>query len=129
MKSTAHTRTVVKRNFALIAPDGWVNSTLPGWSNSQIYVIINQAMGAKFCQLLAFMNPNSIGHFKSSTLENFIYIMEGEGHLLQDGAKHNMGSGHFAFVPHATEFELSSEEGMKVTIFQKEYQPLRTLMT
>ncbi|MDH3710117.1 MAG: (S)-ureidoglycine aminohydrolase [Cyclobacteriaceae bacterium] len=124
MNSTAHTRTVVKRNFALIAPDGWVNSTLPGWSNSQIYVIINQAMGAEFCQLLSLMDQNSSGHFKSSALENFIYIMEGEGHLHQDGDKHKMGPGHFAFLPHSSEFELSSEKGMKVTIFQKEYQPL-----
>ena len=40
-KKSGFTRTVAKRNYALITPDGFVPSVLPGWKNT--VVIINIA--------------------------------------------------------------------------------------
>ena len=52
MEISALTRTVVKRNHAVIAPDGYINSNVPGWTNCTVNVIINEAMGAHLCQTL-----------------------------------------------------------------------------
>ena len=47
MEISALTRSVVKSNHAIIAPDGYVSSYIPGWTNCVVNVIINEAMGAK----------------------------------------------------------------------------------
>lgn len=52
MEISALTRIVVKNNHSIIAPDGYINSKVPGWSNCTVNVIINEAMGANFCQTI-----------------------------------------------------------------------------
>jgi len=52
MEISALTRTMVKRNHAVIAPDGYINSNVPGWTDCTVNVIINEAMGANLCQTL-----------------------------------------------------------------------------
>ena len=44
------TRNVVRRNYALITPDGHVPSVLPGWTNCTPCVLISSAMGARLAQ-------------------------------------------------------------------------------
>ena len=56
MEISALTRSVVKRNHAIIAPDGYINSSVPGWTNCTTNVIINEAMGAKFSQIITTLN-------------------------------------------------------------------------
>ena len=38
--------------YAIISPDGYINSNVPGWINCRVNVIINEAMGAQLCQTL-----------------------------------------------------------------------------
>jgi len=38
------TRAVVKRNYALLTPEGFVPSVLPGWSNATCHVVISPAL-------------------------------------------------------------------------------------
>ena len=52
MEISALTRSVVKRNHAIISPDGYINSNVPGWVNCRVNVIINEQMGAGLCQTL-----------------------------------------------------------------------------
>ena len=52
MEMSALTRSVVKRNHAIIAPDGYINSNVPGWTGCTTNVIINEQMGAHLCQTL-----------------------------------------------------------------------------
>ena len=52
MEMSALTRSVVKRNHAIIAPDGYINSNVPGWTGCTTNVIINEQMGARLCQTL-----------------------------------------------------------------------------
>ncbi len=124
MKSTAETRTRVARNYALIAPDGWVNSALPGWTNCQIHVIINPAMGAGFTQQLIFMGEDAQGSATATDMETFIYAMEGSGDLELTQGSQTIGSGDFAFVPAGSDFKINSPQGLKITLFQKHYHPL-----
>lgn len=43
------TRSVVRRTHALIAPDGYIDSTVPGWTGCTTNVIINEQLGARLC--------------------------------------------------------------------------------
>ena len=56
MEISALTRTVVKRNHAVVCPDGYINSRVPGWDNCTVNVIINEQMSANLCQTLITLN-------------------------------------------------------------------------
>ena len=60
MEISALTRSVVKTNHAIISPDGYINSNLPGWTNCIVNVIINEQMGAQFCQTLTILNNDNM---------------------------------------------------------------------
>ena len=46
------TRTRVAPRHALIAPDGHVKSNVPGITGAAAIILINEAMGARFAQVL-----------------------------------------------------------------------------
>ena len=47
-----HTRARIAARHALITPGNHVNSSVPGFTGATTVVLINEAMGAKFAQLL-----------------------------------------------------------------------------
>ncbi len=49
------TRSRVRRSHALIAPESFVTSDLPGWDQTQGIILISPRMGARFTQYLALM--------------------------------------------------------------------------
>ncbi len=77
MEISALTRSVVKGNHAVIAPDGYINSVVPGWINGVVNVIINEAMGAKFCQTLITAKQDCELTGKTEVSQIFFYIVEG----------------------------------------------------
>ena len=67
-KTSAHmtrlfgsTRTVIKERYALLAPDSFVPSVLPGWSNAVSHLLISPAMGANFSQILITLSKQGRG--------------------------------------------------------------------
>ena len=72
IKLTALSRSVVETDHAVITGDGFVNSKIPGWDNCEVNVIINEAMGANFCQLLITMEAK--GKLKGQRRENMSKI-------------------------------------------------------
>ena len=60
MEISALTRSTVKSNHAVISPDGYINSNVPGWTNVVTNVIINEQMGARLCQTLVTFNKDGM---------------------------------------------------------------------
>jgi len=124
MKISAETRTSVHKNHALIAPDGRVSSTIPGWTNCQSYTIINERMGARFNQLLLFLDEEGTGEGNTDIWEYFIYIMDGEGTVYIEDHSQDVASGDFVFIPPATNYRIINVKQLKLTVFQKQYVAL-----
>ena len=73
------TRTVVKRNYALITPDGFVPSVLPGWRNAAVIIHIAPVMGGpRFTQLTITLDEASTGSGDTAALEHFYYVQTGD---------------------------------------------------
>jgi len=51
------TRTHVAPRHALIAADGHVTSNVPGITGAAVVILINEAMGAKFAQVMVTFEP------------------------------------------------------------------------
>jgi (S)-ureidoglycine aminohydrolase len=87
MEISALTRSVVKNNHAIIAPDGYINSCVPGWTNCTVNVIINEAMGAKFSQLLTTLKSNGEIRGETQAAQIFFYVVKGRCHANVGGGE------------------------------------------
>jgi (S)-ureidoglycine aminohydrolase len=118
-------RTVVKERYALITPDGFVASTIPGWKNVRAVVNISPVMGARFVQTQISLGQDGTGEVRTGTREFFIYVMHGSGILVLDGKTHRLETGSYAFVPPNCDMQVKSNgKSLSLLIFQKVYEPL-----
>jgi (S)-ureidoglycine aminohydrolase len=125
MEISALTRSIVKRNHAIISPDGYINSNVPGWKNCTVNVLINEEMGARLCQTLITAGKN--GSISGSTRESqiFFYIISGKCRASVGDQKNELSAGKFLYVPVAKDYSLDSiEEGTRILTFHKVYERL-----
>ena len=125
MEISALTRSVVKRNHAVISPDGYINSNVPGWTGCTVNVIINEAMGANLCQ--TFITLNKDGKLTGSTKRSqvFFYIIQGSCRTVVNGEERTLTPGQFVYVPIEKEYRFDNpQEGTQILSFHKVYEKL-----
>src|SRR5579862_8187835 len=93
------TRNVLKERYALLTPNGFVPSVLPGWENAKCIVLISPAMGARFCQFLITFEKEGHGRGNTGRTEYFAYVMEGSASVTLDAKRHRLEAGSFAYIP------------------------------
>jgi len=123
------TRTVVKSRYALITPDGFVASNLPGWKNAVVVVNISPAMlGPRFTQLHITLAADGEGAGNTGVHQYFIYVIEGTGSILLQDKRHRLEAGSYIYLPAETDLQIkSSSSNMRLLIFQKHYEPLKNV--
>jgi (S)-ureidoglycine aminohydrolase len=125
MEISALTRSVVKRNHALISPDGYINSVVPGWNHCTVNVIINEQMGARLCQTIISFQKD--GELSGLTRESqiFFYIISGKCRAAVSGESKALSAGHFVYIPPGTAYHFDQVvEGTQVLSFHKVYEVL-----
>jgi (S)-ureidoglycine aminohydrolase len=120
MNAFGTTRSSVRRNHALIAPDSFVRAPLPGWERTEGVILISRPMGARFTQYLALMEAGAVGGTALPGVERVLYVLEGEVLL----AGHTLSAGGYAFVPPGADVGLRSRTASRVNVFEKPYVPL-----
>ncbi|MDO8539834.1 MAG: (S)-ureidoglycine aminohydrolase [Opitutaceae bacterium] len=119
------TRTRIATRHALIAPDGHVKSKLPGIRGAGTVVLINQAMGARFAQLLVTFEPGGGAEFAAGEIETCGYFENGGASVTIGSQKAKCGAGGFFFVPAGEACTISTPaRGTRLTLFQKKFEPL-----
>ena len=115
------TRNVLRRNYALITPDGHVPSVLPGWSRGTAFVILSAAMGAHLTQILINLEDGGTGQGDTEAEEYFFYLIAGQA--MCNG--HPLAPGGYAFVPANARYEITGHgNGTRLLIFRKTFAPL-----
>src|SRR5471030_1787171 len=123
MEISALTRSVVKRNHAVISPDGYINSNVPGWINCTVNVIINEQMGANLCQTLitATKGCQLKGTTKASQI--FFYVVEGSCKATVSGESKTLTKGQFVYIPIEKEYSFEDmATGTQLLTFHKVYE-------
>jgi (S)-ureidoglycine aminohydrolase len=121
MEISALTRSVVKSNHAVICPDGYVNSVVPGWTNSKVTVIINEQMGARFCQTLIKMDGSSRLTGITAASQIFFYVMQGQC----TANEKTLTAGQFVYVPPEKEYLIeNAAPDTQLLTFHKVYEEL-----
>ena len=118
------TRTVVKSRYALLTPDGFVPSNLPGWEDATVIVNISRAMGARFSQYQITLGQSSRGEGNTGLLEYFVYVRAGKCSCKVGEKKISLAAGGYVFIPPRTDFYFGrATEGTQLLIFLKKYEP------
>jgi (S)-ureidoglycine aminohydrolase len=125
MAHSAITRSIIKRDHALIAPDGFVNSTIPGWNNCIVNVLINDGIGAKFTQTLLTTHENCELKGETILTQIFFYLIQGKAKVRVDDRHVVLTGGHFVYIPIGKEYHFDEIlSGSQFITFHKVYEPL-----
>src|ERR1700743_685230 len=115
------TRNIIKRNYALITPDGHVASVFPGWTNCTPYVLISAARGAGLSQYLIAFDAKSAGSGDPGDDEWFVYVVAGKAKVNNV----SLSEGGFAFMPTRTRYDIrGAAKDSRLLVFRKTYAPL-----
>jgi (S)-ureidoglycine aminohydrolase len=116
----AESRSAVRPDHAVLAPESHVQAALPGWGGAMGVVLIAPAMGARFSQYLALMEPGGEAGAPRPGIERFAYVLEGTVQLEDE----RLGPGGYAFVPADAPHALSALEQARLLVIEKAHVPL-----
>lgn len=120
-----HTRARVASRHALITPDNHVASSVPGITGATTIILINEAMGAQFSQMLVTFQKGGSATFGQEGVQSFGYVMNGEITVMLGGKKERCRTGGYFFAPAGELCDLlTPKPGTRLTLFQKRYLPL-----
>jgi (S)-ureidoglycine aminohydrolase len=120
-----HTRARIAARHALITPGNHVNSSVPGITGATTVVLINEAMGAKFAQLLVTLQADGRAGHPAGEVQTFGYVVTGGGALTVGKNKAKVGAGGYFYAPAGQPWSLTAPKaGTQLVLFQKKYTPL-----
>jgi len=124
------TRTVVKPRYALLTPDGFVPSNLPGWKNAVCVVNISPGLtGPRFTQLHVTLEKDGAGEGNTGANQYFLYVLGGAGTIDLTDKRHRLEAGSFVYLPPGKDLQIKNANAaaMKLLIFQKKYVPQKSV--
>ena len=125
MNISALTRSVVRRNHAIIAPDGYINSNVPGWTGCTTNVIINEQIGAHLCQTLITLTAAGQLQGRTQAAQIFFYVVSGQITASVEEQEKTLATGQFVYIPVEKEYRFTNPEaGTQLLTFHKVYEPL-----
>lgn len=116
-----HTRTTVRRDHALIAPDTHVVGPVPGWSGTEHVLLVGPPMGARFTMALARMGAGAIAGPPPPGAGRAVYVLEGELTLEIEGSPTALGPGGFAYLPPDAPHALTARAAARACVIDKPY--------
>ncbi|XP_019179589.1 PREDICTED: (S)-ureidoglycine aminohydrolase [Ipomoea nil] len=119
------TRSVYKRDHALITPESHVFSPLPDWKNTLGAFLITPEMGSHFVMYLAKMQENSISGLPPSGVERFIFVVEGEVVMTNvSGNSHKLKVDSYAYLPPNLEHAVKADASATLVVFERRYSKI-----
>jgi (S)-ureidoglycine aminohydrolase len=117
-------RAVVRRDYAILPPEGVAPSVLPEWRETVAKVLAAPAMGARFAQYLLELAP---GGGSRQTLpgpiEAFFYLLDGRIELEASGARQVLEPGGFAYLAPGGSFQVKAASASRLLWLKKRYRP------
>ncbi|KAL5198043.1 hypothetical protein ABZP36_001555 [Zizania latifolia] len=116
------TRSVYKRDHALITPESHVFSPLPDWVNTLGAYLISPAIGAHFTMYLANMKDGSKSALPPKGVERLIFVLQGSIALsVESGNTHSLLVDSYAYLPANMKHSMVSDEQTTLVVFERRY--------
>lgn len=115
-----HNRTMVTPHYAVMPPEGILESRLPGFAKTKIRFHTSPAMGANFAQALLEIEPGGGTPAPlNDGLEHVLYVTEGEAEILADTQAQRLDAGGFAYVAAGRPYAIRAVDGPAKAIWIK----------
>jgi (S)-ureidoglycine aminohydrolase len=102
-----------------------VKSSVPGITGAVAVILINEAMGAHFAQLLVTFEAGGAARLPANEIETAGYFETGGGTLTIGARTKKCAAGAFFFAPAGEAWSITApKKGTRVTLFQKKFAPL-----
>jgi len=125
--SIGFNRAVIERNYAVVPPQGILESYLPAYRNTIVRFQTAPVMGARFAQaLLEIAADGGAKQAERAGIEQFFLVLEGEVELVLDhGRKQRLRRYSYAYLPSDQAFSLYNllPSQVRVLMLQRRYQP------
>ena len=129
MNHLGATRTRLTPHYAFIAPDGHVQTVLPGWRGAQGIILISPQMGARFVQYRARLEPGGESGPPLPGVERFVFVEAGGLEFNVGDTRESLSAGGYLYLPPDTPHTLSSSSGSVLTLFERRYVGLEGVET
>jgi (S)-ureidoglycine aminohydrolase len=117
-------RAVVRRNYAILPPEGVAPSVLPEWLDTVAKVLAAPRMGARFAQYQLELAPGGGSRQGlAPEVEAFFFLLDGRVELRVNGKAHRLEPGGFAYVAPGGSFEVKAGSASRLLWLKKRYQP------
>nr|XP_011465217.1 PREDICTED: (S)-ureidoglycine aminohydrolase isoform X2 [Fragaria vesca subsp. vesca] len=124
------TRSVFKRDHALITPESHVFSPLPEWTLTSGAYLITPAMGSHFVMYLARMQENSLSGLPPYDAERFIFVVHGDVTLTNvSGTSHKLMVDSYAYLPPNSHHSIRCNASATLVVFERRHSYLDNLPT
>lgn len=119
------TRSVYKRDHALITHESHVFGPLPDWTYTLGAYLITPAMGSHFVMYLAKMQANAKSAPPPKDVERFLFVLHGVVTLNDAlGTKHKLEVDSYAYLPPNSKHSLNSDAPATVVVLERRYEYL-----
>jgi (S)-ureidoglycine aminohydrolase len=122
MHHLGQTRSSIQKDHALLTPDTFVRTPLPGMKNAMAIVHTAPAFGAAFTQYTAELEKK--GALGTTAAQRFVYVIDGEVSLEIYAKKRRLARASFAFIPPRTKCRISATATTRLAVIEKIYEPL-----
>jgi (S)-ureidoglycine aminohydrolase len=109
-------------NHAVLTPDTFVRTTLPGMKACAAIVHAGPAMGAKFAQYTAEFEAG--GELGSTAAQRFVYVLEGQLKVDLNGRGTLLEACGFVYLPQGTAHRVMAMQASRAAVIEKTYQAL-----
>ncbi|CAG7883723.1 unnamed protein product [Brassica rapa] len=120
-----YTRSVYKRDHALITPESHVFSPLPDWTNTLGAYLITPAMGSHFVMYFAKMKEMSSSGLPPKDIERLVFVVEGAVTLTNTSSSSTkLTVDSYAYLPPNFHHSLDCVESATLVVFERRYEHL-----
>jgi (S)-ureidoglycine aminohydrolase len=117
-------RAVVRRNYAILPPEGMAVSVLPEWRDTVARVLTAPAMGARFVEYLLEVAPGGGTHQSlREDVEMFLFVLDGQAEVDLNGKSQQLGPGAFAYGRPGTRLSVRAAAPLQLLWLKKVYVP------
>ena len=125
MHNLGSTRSARRPDHFLLTPDTFVRAPLAGMKNCTAVVHAAPAMGAGFTQYTAEFEAG--GELGSTSVQRFIYVLEGSINAKASEKTKKLTAGGFAFFPEGLTDAISAEQASRVVVIEKKYERVESV--
>ncbi|WP_047984228.1 (S)-ureidoglycine aminohydrolase [Ornithinibacillus californiensis] len=129
-KDLLQSRSIIKHGlYALIAPEGLVNNSVPGFENCYVSILGSPRLGASFVDYIITMyegGKNTRGFGGEEDVETFLYVVDGKVKVSTNEEDHTLTQGGYIYCPPGTKMFMENlEKGdSKIFLYKQTYKPL-----